>query len=98
MKRKPLTAAYRWNVAGRTLAASVGGLACASAAAIALSALLIETGAMTRPSAVHLATLLAFAVWAFVAMWCFKAATLARAARDVTVPTVAFAALAGGLL
>ena len=89
-----LTPAYRWQVASRCLAAAVGGFALASAASIVLAWLLLRSGVAPRASATLTATLLSFALWCGVVMWCFHTASLKRAWLNMVMPALVFAAAA----
>ncbi|KGK59264.1 hypothetical protein NC00_02730 [Xanthomonas cannabis pv. phaseoli] len=76
MRRSPALAAvarYRWSVAGRVLAASVGGYALTSTGCSVLAQLLVYGAGVAPAVAVLSATLLSFVVYTVVALWMFRA-------------------------
>lgn len=87
-------ARYRWSVASRVLAATLGGYAVTALATAVLALLLPRIAGMARVDAVLAATLSNFAIYAGVAMAAFSLRSAAR----VWVVLVAIIALLGALL
>lgn len=87
-------AAYRLDVAGRTLAAVVGGFVLASAASLLVAALLIGTDVHTRGRAVHAGMELSWLVWTGGAMWAFHARSQVLAWAWIVGPAAAALAVA----
>lgn len=71
-------ARYRWMIAARGVLAAFGGYALAAAFSACCGLLLAHAG-MARVDAVTSANMLAFIVYACVAMWVFATASLRRA-------------------
>jgi hypothetical protein len=71
-RHRPLTALYRFDVAGRTLLAALGGFLLTSAICILFASVLIKIG-VSRASATATSTQLGFLVWVLLAMWMFYA-------------------------
>lgn len=78
MTQEAGSAQYRWSVASRVLAASVGGYAFTSLMTIAVS-LLLPLAGMPLASAVLTATMASFLVWAGIVMAVFHARSATRA-------------------
>jgi hypothetical protein len=72
------TAAYRWQVAARSLAAIVGGFSVAALTGIVIALGLAHSGLMAGPAAVSLMTLISWLIWSLVAMWAFHASSVGR--------------------
>lgn len=87
MDDKP-TAADRWAVASRAVAAVVGGYAFAAVAGVFLARVL----PMPRADAVLAMTLASFAIYAAAAIWVFAARTAVRAWLGLLVPTLVLGA------
>lgn len=83
------SAAYRWQVAGRVLLASVGGYLVSNLLVIALSFFLPGNQA----EAAYTASLLAFLVWVGLVLWVFSCASLRKALINLSA-----LGLVGGLL
>jgi hypothetical protein len=97
MARQSVTAQYRLTVASRSVAAIVGAFILTSAFSIALALLMIRSGVMDRPHAVATTTLLSFAVWCGVVMWCFRTRSTARVWLNMLFPSAACGLLAWAL-
>jgi hypothetical protein len=97
MAHQPITPQYRLAVASRSVAAIVGAFVLTSAFSIALALLLIRTGMMGRPHAVATTTLLSFAVWCGLVMWCFRTRSTARVWLNMLFPSAACGLLAWAL-
>ncbi len=69
---------YRWSIANRSLAATLGAFIAASAIAIVACLLLMRLQLMPRNEAVATTTVSAFVVYALLAMWAFYEARLRR--------------------
>lgn len=74
-----LSAAYRWSIASRVLAAALGGYALAALLSSALALLLPRVSNASRADAVLIASLLSFAVYTVAALWVFHARSASRA-------------------
>lgn len=85
---------YRLDVAGRALAAVLGGFVLASAAASALAAALVAGGLQPRGMAVGSGTLVSWIVWTGAAMWAFHAPSQGRAWGWLLGPAAALGAVA----
>ncbi|MGD9758890.1 MAG: DUF3649 domain-containing protein [Comamonas sp.] len=85
-----LTAAYRWSVASRVVAAALGGYALASAATVLLALL----WPVPRAQGVLWATMLSFAIYAFAVIWVFCTRSATRAWAGMAVGTAVCAGLA----
>ncbi len=83
-------ARYRWAVASRCLAASVGAYALAAAAAAFLAQLLLRDG-VGRSDAVAIATMLAFVLQLCGAIWVFAVASAWKAWGGIVVPAALLA-------
>lgn len=86
----PTGVRHRFGVAGRALAAIVGGYALAAAftAAVALA-----MRASPKEEAIYLATIPSFLLWAGAVVWSFAARTALRAWLGVVLPAVACGAV-----
>lgn len=82
-------ARYRWAVASRCLAASVGAYALAAAAAAFLAQLLRD--GVGRSDAVAIATMLAFVLQLCGAIWVFAVASAWKAWGGIVVPAALLA-------
>jgi len=87
--KKGSTAAYRWTVASRVLAAALGGYALASA----LTVLLALIWPLPKSQAVLAATMLSFTLYAAAVIWVFSVRSVTRAWLGMLIPTVLVAAL-----
>ncbi|RDI06596.1 DUF3649 domain-containing protein [Comamonas sp. AG1104] len=85
-----LTAAYRWSVASRVVAAALGGYALASAATVLLALL----WPVPRAQGVLWATMLSFAIYTVAVIWVFCARSATRAWAGMAVSTAVCAGLA----
>lgn len=74
---------YRLGIASRSLAAIVGGYACAATFAAALAVAL----PLPRSEAVLWGTMPAFLVWSMAAIWAFAARSANRAWIGILLPT-----------
>ncbi|WP_225042839.1 DUF3649 domain-containing protein [Xanthomonas campestris] len=83
---------YRGAVAGRVLAASVGGYALTASGSSVAAQLLARVAGMAPGIAVLATTLLSFVVYTLLAMWMFRARSAWRMWRWMLV---ALAVLAG---
>lgn len=84
---------YRWAVASRALAATVGGYALASATAAGAGLVLARTGS-SGVDAVLWGSMLAFIVHAIAALWAFGCASARRAWLGIGIPAAVLAVLA----
>ncbi len=75
------SAAYRWQVAGRILLASVGGYLVSNLLVIALSFFLLGNQA----EAAYTASLLAFIVWVGLVLWVFACESLRKAVINLSM-------------
>lgn len=80
---------YRLDVAGRSLAAVVGGFVLAGGFAVLLAALL-AWGAQARGAAVITGTYLSWIVWTAAAMWAFYARSHVTVWLTLLVPGAVF--------
>ena len=99
-KTRAMPALYRWSVASRALAATVGGYALAALLSAMLALLLPRISDASRADAVLIATLLSFVIYTVVALWVFCAPTALRAwlwLAAVTLPALAALLLLRGL-
>ncbi|WP_115045385.1 hypothetical protein [Xanthomonas arboricola] len=81
MRRAPGTGAvtrYRWSVAGRVLAASVGGYVLTSTGCSVLAQLLSRFAGVSPAVSVLGTTLLSFAIYTVVVLWMFRARSALR--------------------
>jgi hypothetical protein len=81
VKRSSSTASvtrYRWSVAGRVLAASVGGYALTSTGCSVLTQLLSRFAGVSPAVSVLSTTLLSFAIYTVVVLWMFRARSALR--------------------
>jgi hypothetical protein len=69
---------YRWSVAGRVLAASVGGYALTSTGCSVLAQLLTRFAGISPAVAVLSTTLLSFVIYTVVVLWMFRARNALR--------------------
>lgn len=69
---------YRWSVAGRVLAASVGGYALTSTGCSVLAQLLSRFAGVSPAVSVLSTTLLSFASYTVVVLWMFRARSALR--------------------
>jgi hypothetical protein len=76
-------------VTSRSLAAIVGGYACAAAFAAVLAVAL----PLPRSEAVLWGTMLSFLVWSLAAIWAFAARSASRAWLGILLPAAAFGAV-----
>lgn len=83
------TAAYRWAVASRIVAATLGGYALSSAATVLMAVLWPAPLAQ----AVLWATMLSFTVYAVVVIWVFCTRSATRAWGGMIVGTAVLSAL-----
>lgn len=75
-KKVPLSAAYRWSVASRVLAAVIGAYAFTSAASVLLALLL----PMPRAQATLLSSMvIGYLIYAVAVIWIFSIRSVARA-------------------
>lgn len=74
-KASKLTAAYRWSVFSRVLAAAFGGYALASASTVLLALI----WPVPRAQAVLWATMLSFTVYTVAVIWVFTTRSATRA-------------------
>jgi hypothetical protein len=93
-RRSGGSAAYRLEVASRSLAGVVGGFLLASAFGWLTAALLHGIGAQQLAFAVHSGTLLSWLVWCGAAMWAFYAPRPWGAWAWILVPALAMGGLA----
>lgn len=89
-KASTLTTAYRWSVASRVAAATIGGYALASAATVLLALL----WPVPKAQGVLWATMLSFAVYTVAVVWVFWTRSAARAWIGMAVGTAVCAGLA----
>lgn len=89
-KAARLTAAYRWSVASRVLAAAVGGYALTSAATV----LLALVWPAPKAQAVLWATMISFTVYTVVVIWVFCTRSAGRAWLGLLLATAVCAGLA----
>lgn len=87
--RSSASGRYRLAVASRSLAAIVGGYACAAAFAVALAAAL----PLSRSEAVLWGTMLSFLIWSLAAIWAFTARSASRAWLGILLPAAVFGAV-----
>lgn len=87
MSARSLSAAYRWGVASRVVAALVGGYALASV----FTVLLVLALPGPRANAVLAASLPSFAVYAGAVLWVFAAPTARAAWLGLLLPALACA-------
>ncbi|MET1115880.1 MAG: DUF3649 domain-containing protein [Comamonas sp.] len=73
------SAAWRWSVASRVLAAGLGGYAVAALGASAFTLLMVRMSLMARADAVLWASFASFAVYTFAALWVFATRSATRA-------------------
>ncbi|XHH30103.1 hypothetical protein WIW49_05205 [Xanthomonas euroxanthea] len=81
MKRSSSAASvtcYRWSVAGRVLAASVGGYALTSTGCSVLAQLLSRFVGVSPAVSVLSMTLLSFAIYTVVVLWMFRVRSALR--------------------
>ncbi|WP_448120996.1 hypothetical protein [Xanthomonas arboricola] len=69
---------YRWSVAGRVLAASIGGYALTSTGCSVLAQLLSRFAGVSPAVSVLSMTLLSFAIYTGVVLWMFRARSALR--------------------
>lgn len=81
--KKGSTAAYRWAVASRVLAAALGGYALASS----LTVLLALIWPLPKSQAVLAATMLSFTLYAVAVIWVFSVRSVTRAWLGMLIPT-----------
>lgn len=79
MKTRRLNAAYRWGVASRILAASVGGYLVSALAASVLALLLAAVNPGPPAIAVLGTTLGSFVLYTAIVLWVFATRSAARA-------------------
>lgn len=89
-KTTTLAAAYRWSVASRVAAATLGGYGLASAATVLLALL----WPVPRAQGVLWATMLSFAVYTVAVIWVFCTRSATRAWVGMAVGTAVCAGLA----
>jgi hypothetical protein len=97
MRAKPIptvSSSYRWMIASRVLAASVGAYILSSLSASVLALLLPLVTGMSRAEGVLTATLLSFVIYTCIALWVF----CCRSAIRVWVWQLAWSAGLGLLL
>lgn len=74
MRAKPIptvSSSYRWMIASRVLAASVGAYFLSSLIASALALLLPLIAGVSRAEGVLIGTLLSFVIYTCIALWVF---------------------------
>jgi hypothetical protein len=76
---KTAASATRWHIFSRLLAAALGGYGIASLLATVLALALPLLSPLSRATAMLLATLLSFAVYAAVAIWVMSVSSARRA-------------------
>ncbi|CAN7276324.1 DUF3649 domain-containing protein [Pseudorhodoferax sp. LjRoot39] len=74
-----MSAGSDWQIAGRVLAAALGGYALSALAMADLALLLPRVGGATQAEAVLVASLCSFVVYTGVALWAFATRSAVRA-------------------
>lgn len=83
---------YRCMVASRALAAALGGYALASLFTAVLAVGLPRMSDTSRASALLMATMLSFAVYAVAVIWAFSTRSALRAWAGIVLPSAMLAA------